>query len=771
MKKKALALIIIPLVVSVAFATSKQHDEIVLLGAEEVINDKEAGTITVIGGVKIASSGRAIMADKVIYNRMTNKIFAIGNVVIRDETGVYHYSEYAELSGDLKRGIAREPKMVLLDRSRLAARRIKYRDAHGYDLGWGVYSPCATCKTDPDRPLVWDVRAPHMYYDTEDETVSYYHAHLNLFGMPIFYTPYFSHPSPRVKRRSGFLGPKVAFSQAAGLAVIPRYLVSISPSQEGILQPAFTTKGGKIFWATYGYRFYQGYLNLDGSWTGKNKTGIKDINNNKDASWRGHLNADLKADLTEHWRGGLNGKFLSEKSYFAQYPFLGTQSTMLLSNKGELEGFYGRNYALVQVHTFQTMRLGETASTVPLVLPQIEWNGTADSEMLGGTWTADIFLINLDYPNGKKNRRAFVNAGWKRHFIAPFGQVLTLNIGVLSRFYELLEKNARKSAYETSRRTRVVPEGSLYWRWPWMFTGPSQNILVLEPLLGLVCNTVMSKEDQNFFQKVESGTLFQEITEWNFWRPYRAPRGCSNESGGRFVYGLGGRLYVGGSLLARGTIGQSYMLTRSRLSLPTESGLKERRSHIVGSMELFLGGASLTMRGRYNAQAHRFTSLESKLSFVTAGVSTTLKVFDIDQYNANVAYRKVKGGTVSLSGPFPHLSTWSWSGSGTVAGDKLRLLNRSIGVAYKGDVFSWTNTVAHTFQENYVKRYITTTYQDECFTMTFQAAQVFDDRFIKPKTHQKDTQFTVIVNFKNLGEINSSRLESWIDGLEQSRNT
>jgi hypothetical protein len=281
----------------------------------------------------------------------------------------------------------------------------------------------------------------------------------------------------------------------------------------------------------------------------------------------------------------------------------------------------------------------------------------------------------------------------------------------------------------------------------------------------------MKRSDRNFIQKVETGVSFQEITEWNFWRQNHTMKGNSNETGSRFVYGLGGRLYVDGSLLARATIGQSYMLESNNLPLPEESGMKNRRSYLVGSMELYPGNnASLTMRGRYNTKESRFATFESKLSFAVAGVSTTLEIFDIAQYNANPDYQKVKGGTVSLTGHFPYLSTWSWSGSGTVAGNKLRLLNRSIGVVYKGDVFSWTNTIAHTFQENYVKRYITTTYQDECFTMTIQAAHVFDDRFVRPKANQKDTQFTIEINFKNLGEVSSSRLEGWMEELERSRN-
>ncbi|MDR1910453.1 MAG: hypothetical protein LBQ26_01245, partial [Holosporales bacterium] len=438
-----------------------------------------------------------------------------------------------------------------------------------------------------------------------------------------------------------------------------------------------------------------------------------------------------------------------------------------LSNQGGIEGFYGRNYALAQVRTFQTMRLGETASTVPLVLPQIEWNGTVDSALFGGTWATNLFSINLDYPNGKKDRRAFVNVGWTRHLVAPFGQILTVHGTILGRFYEFIDRNASQSINGTLRHARIAPEGSLYWRWPWVFVGSPQEIFVLEPLLGLVSNATLSTEDQAFFQKTESGALFQELTEWNFWRLHRAPQGCGSETGGRLVYGLGGRLYADGGVLARATIGQSYMLTRNHSVVPQESGLYERRSHIVGAAEVFPGNASLLIRGKYSPYAHRFTQLESKLSFVAAGINATLQVFDIDQYNARAAYRRIKGGTLSLSGSIPRLPVWSWVGSGTIVGDKLRLLNRSISVAYKGDVFSWTNTVAHLFQENYVKRYIATTYQDECFTMTLQAAHVFDDRFVRPHKNQKDTQFTITINFKNLGEFNSSRLETWIDDLAQ----
>ena len=44
-----------------------------------------------------------------------------------------------------------------------------------------------------------------MKHDRKKKTIFYNNAVIKVYDIPIFYTPYLSHPDPSVDRRSGFL--------------------------------------------------------------------------------------------------------------------------------------------------------------------------------------------------------------------------------------------------------------------------------------------------------------------------------------------------------------------------------------------------------------------------------------------------------------------------------------------------------------------------------------------------------------------------------------
>src|SRR5690606_4389883 len=108
-----------------------------------------------------------------------------------------------------KTGTAENVRGVLTDKSRLTGVHAVRENGQAMRLSDGWYSPCKPCEDDPQAPLTWQLRAREVINDEVEQNVIYHHAFLDFLGIPIFYTPYFSHPSPQVKRRSGFLTSSV----------------------------------------------------------------------------------------------------------------------------------------------------------------------------------------------------------------------------------------------------------------------------------------------------------------------------------------------------------------------------------------------------------------------------------------------------------------------------------------------------------------------------------------------------------------------------------
>ena len=86
----------------------------------------------------------------------------------------------------------------------------------------GVFTTCK--KRDGCPP--WELSANKIIHDKEKKTINYENAIIKIFDKPIAYFPYFSHPDPTTKRKSGFLTPSLTnSSNRKNYLSLPYYLV------------------------------------------------------------------------------------------------------------------------------------------------------------------------------------------------------------------------------------------------------------------------------------------------------------------------------------------------------------------------------------------------------------------------------------------------------------------------------------------------------------------------------------------------------------------
>ena len=52
-----------------------------------------------------------------------------------------------------------------------------------------MFSPCQLCKNDPDRAPLWQIKARRAVHDQEEKEVRYRDAWIEMFGIPVIYTP------------------------------------------------------------------------------------------------------------------------------------------------------------------------------------------------------------------------------------------------------------------------------------------------------------------------------------------------------------------------------------------------------------------------------------------------------------------------------------------------------------------------------------------------------------------------------------------------------
>ena len=203
-----------------------------------------------------------LIADKVIYNQKEDVVTAIDNVILVEKDGSVVFSDYLELSDQMTAGNMKNIKIIMKDKTRIAAEKARKMSNDNKVMEKVVYSPCDICQnSDP----LWQLKARKVKHDAASKNINYNDAFLELKGIPVFYTPFFSHPDPTVKRRSGFLTPSFGGNSYLGAAITPRYFWAISDHEDLTYAPMLTSDHGVVQDLRYRKYFYKGNIYINPS--------------------------------------------------------------------------------------------------------------------------------------------------------------------------------------------------------------------------------------------------------------------------------------------------------------------------------------------------------------------------------------------------------------------------------------------------------------------------------------------------------------------------
>ena len=191
-------------------------DRQILLQADQVVYDGDAQTVSAEGHVEIVDQGRILNADKVTYNQKTDQVAADGHVSITDTAGNVAFSDHVVLTDHMRDGALNGFGALIGKNGRLAAASAQRVGGTMVIAHQIVYSPCRICNQPGQRTPLWQVKAERVVYDQVKHRIHFTDATLDLFGVPILYTPVLSEPDPTVKYASGLLAPDIGNSTKIG---------------------------------------------------------------------------------------------------------------------------------------------------------------------------------------------------------------------------------------------------------------------------------------------------------------------------------------------------------------------------------------------------------------------------------------------------------------------------------------------------------------------------------------------------------------------------
>jgi len=552
-------------------AQAAGQDEPATFAADEMTHDKELGVITARGHVEVNHGGRTLMADTISYDQTHDIIRASGNVTLHHVTGDVMFADMMEISGDLKNGVIEDFRAVMADRSRFAASSARLENDETLTMERGAYSPCQPCQDDPTRPLLWQVKAVRVIHDRVGKTVEYQDAWLELAGVPVFYTPYMSHPDPTVKRKSGFLPPSFGGSNTLGASLRTPYFYVIDDYSDVTVTPLFTTQENAGLGVNYRERFTKGEVDATTS-----------VAYDGGQNLLGHIDAKTRFDIDRTWRWGADAQRATTDTYMRRY---GYPSSNNLTSRGFVEGFRGRNYAAANVMLFQDLTASGNSDNTPLVMPLVDYNYQGEADRYGAYNTMDINLVSLSRSTGASDDRISVHSAWNLPYIAPKGDIYKLSASMGLDFFHsknLTAPAVRGGAYNGAA-LRATPELALDWRWPLARRSGTVNE-VFEP----IAQAIVSPYGGNSWKMANEDSQEIDLNDTNLFSANRFTGFDRVESGPRTNYGFKWGVYGDGGGSTSVLVGQSYRVHTDD-TFAIGSGLENNFSDYVGRVQVSPG--------------------------------------------------------------------------------------------------------------------------------------------------------------------------------------
>ncbi len=690
-----------------------------LFSADRVVYDDEYGLIIAVGDVEIIGQQETLRADIVTIYEQDNRVEAEGNIAVQDLDGNVFYTDALNFSDDGNNVFTKGIRALMADNSRITG-------VSGQRLGNGItvinrasYSPCLPCVEDPDAALSWQLNAKKIIHDETLQRIKYYNTSLSMYGVPVFWLPYFHHPDPSVKQLSGFLTPEYGFKSDLGWIFGSSYYFALASDKDITTRLRWTGDQGPVGDVEYRQRFDKGEFSIRGSLTQSDRFNDDDTIDRDEL--RGHLESKLNYHLDENWRTGFNIFRASDDQYARLYDY---SSRSVYENRGYVEGFFDRDLASAELFYFQDVRLGEAVDQ-PAVFPWLRYQAYGDpNSMLGGRLHGDASFLGLVRDGeGQDVLRTSLYGDWQREYASSFGWLSDLTLSAQSDFYYIQDRDeaALNPLIDNTRYvSRILPQAHLVSRLPLVkyFGDNKDKQFLLEPTVSF---TAAPRVSNNDIPNEDSQDL---LLDWsNLFSQNRFNGDDRLEDGVRTTYGLRGSVFSSSETYGSVFLGQSYRLSSDNIYLEN-SGLTEDFSDYVGGVSFVLNNnISMDYNSQFSEDSFnlRRHELRGRLNY--------------DRFRAGLSYFYDRG----------------------VAGTNLNNVREQILPSFSVDIAdNWRVNGAALYdfsdsQEGLIRANGGLTYYNDCLEVNLSGRRNLVDR----ATGDSNFEFLISLDFKNLGAIQS----------------
>ena len=631
------------------FPVMAQEDVLNSIEADEIEYLNENSQIKALGSVKITRENLELTADEVSFNQKNGTIKGRGNIIIKEKDGSTILASGFSLSSNLNNGVIEMPTLLTKEGVNISSAYAVMSGDKSIVLKKGIFSPCESCQNLNKNPS-WQVKADRIIYDGDNGNIIYEGARFELFGFPIFYIPIATHPSPDIKKRSGFLAPIITSSGDLGLNIKTPYFMNLAPNYDLTLTPWVVSKGAFVAEGEWRQRFKRGRVNfhiiaaslnddfksetvnINDDWSAvinspfnspENLSAINkklafnyddnthsitnvevaELDDSRPSSIADAIGYDFRGSFStsgnfqfDNWNLNFSGKFVSDDTFLRRFD---------LGDETDLKSFMSlkrnwKNASLEINSVYFSSLLPEKEGSEPLILPEINFSWDPEKVIFGGKSKISFNTLGMVRKTDGNTYRISSKINWERQFIRKGGNIFTINLNLRGDAYRSTKKWTPNNSSrlflsnplgESKKTYRLLPSLNLEWRLPLKYEFSNT---IIEPIIQIS----YSADDGKNKEIPNEDSLSFELNSHNIFSINRMPGLDIWETGSKVNYGFKFSHFFKKSGVFSGLIGQSFKF-KNPDSFQKGSGLEKKLSDFIVDF-LFKPNKEITLsyRGR-----------------------------------------------------------------------------------------------------------------------------------------------------------------------------
>ena len=222
-------------------------EENIKIYADEIRVDEFNEEVIATGdAIAVNENNIKVKSDNLIYEKRKNHLEANGNIIINDQMNNTFFLDQLDASDNLNKISGKTVKARLHDGSRIVGSRFHKNDEVSV-IENAEYTPCKEKDYLIKNCPGWKLKSRKIYHDSENKTIHYDHAQIQLFNLPVFYLPYFSHPDPSVNKRTGFLMPTIQTDNQLGETFSIPFFLNLDSNRDVTFTPNIQTSSNNFY--------------------------------------------------------------------------------------------------------------------------------------------------------------------------------------------------------------------------------------------------------------------------------------------------------------------------------------------------------------------------------------------------------------------------------------------------------------------------------------------------------------------------------------------